>query len=93
MANRTLESEELRRIFRDYLKGVPKAKTMKKYGLSETEFWSIIGIYHKPRRAVNNAKVEAKPVAEAPKAKAAPVAKAETETKPVAKVLTKETKS
>jgi hypothetical protein len=68
-----LESEQLRRIFRDFLKGVPKERNMKKYGLTESDFWNVIGLYHKPRRKAN---AEAKQP-EAPKApEAKPQAKA-----------------
>lgn len=42
-----LTSDQLRRIFRDYLVGRPKEKLMKKYDISEEVFWEIVGMYSK----------------------------------------------
>lgn len=87
-----LESEQLRRIFRDFLKGVPKERTMKKYGLTNEDFWKVIGLYHKPGRHAHAKKVAEAEAAKALEAKSkaaeAPKAKA-----PAAPVLTKETKN
>lgn len=44
-----LTSDQLRRIFRDYLKGVPKERLMKKYDIGEGEFWEIVGMYSKKK--------------------------------------------
>ena len=53
-----LTSDQLRRIFRDYLKGVPPERLIKKYDLSEGTFWEIVGMYSKKKHPndVGNAK-------------------------------------
>lgn len=42
-----LTSDQLRRIFRDYLKGVPKERLTKKYDIPEGVFWDVVGMYSK----------------------------------------------
>lgn len=44
-----LTSDQLRRIFRDYLAGRPREKLMKKYDISEEVFWEIVGMYSKKK--------------------------------------------
>lgn len=44
-----LTSDQLRRIYRDYLKGVPKERLMKKYDITEGTFWEIVGLYAKKK--------------------------------------------
>lgn len=44
-----LTSDQLRRIFRDYLTGRPKEKLMKKYDITEEVFWEIVGMYSKKK--------------------------------------------
>lgn len=44
-----LTSDQLRRIFRDYLTGRPKERLMKKYDISEEVFWEIVGMYSKKK--------------------------------------------
>ena len=48
-AVKDLTSDQLRRIFRDYLKGVPKERLMKKYDMEEEVFWEIVGMYSKKK--------------------------------------------
>lgn len=44
-----LTGDQLRRIYRDYLKGVPKERLMKKYDISEDTFWEVVGLYAKKK--------------------------------------------
>ena len=44
-----LTSDQLRRIFRDFLIGRPKERLMKKYDISEETFWEIVGMYSKKK--------------------------------------------
>lgn len=48
-AVKDLTGDQLRRIFRDYLKGVPKERLIRKYDLSEATFWEIVGMYSKKK--------------------------------------------
>lgn len=87
MSIQALGSEDYRRIFRDFLKGAPKSKAMKKYSLTEDEYWSVIEMYHKPR-GYKNAREQAKAKAAAKAPKAEEVSKAPALAKEGAKVLT-----
>lgn len=46
---KNLTSDQLRRIYRDFLTGRPKEKLMKKYDISEDVFWEIVGMYAKKK--------------------------------------------
>lgn len=48
-AVKDLTSDQLRRIFRDYLKGVPKERLIQKYDIPEGTFWEIVGLYSKKK--------------------------------------------
>jgi hypothetical protein len=83
-----LGSEDLRRIFRDFLKGVPKTKAMRKYDLTEDEYWAVVAKYHKPRGYKNAKEQAAAKTDEAPKAEEAPATKTESNKGPTVLTLT-----
>lgn len=46
-----LSGDQLRRIYRDYLKGVPNSRNQKKFGISEDELFEVVDLYKKRKHA------------------------------------------
>lgn len=53
-----LTDDQTRRIYRDFLRGVPREELMKKYSITEDTFWDVYGLYAKKKHPndVGNAK-------------------------------------